>query len=68
MNFSRSTTVVQPSGSSFLTASMATFSISAIIIGVTGTGLSPEPTAIAVTASVTVKTLVYSGAISNITY
>ena len=66
MNFSRSTTVVQPSGSSFLTASMAAFSISAIIIGVARTGMSPEPTAIAVTASVTVNSLVYFSPISII--
>jgi hypothetical protein len=45
---------------------MAAFSIKAIIIGVARTGMSPEPTAIAVTASVTVNSLEYFSPVSII--
>ena len=45
---------------------VTSFSMSAIIIGVASTGISPEPTFIAVTASVTVNSLVCFKPISTI--
>ena len=51
-------TVVQPSGRWSATASMAAFSMSAIIAGVASTAMSPEPIAMAVTSWVTVNSLV----------
>ena len=50
-------TVVQPSGRWSATASMAAFSINAIIAGVASTAMSPDPITIAVTASLTVNWL-----------
>ena len=44
------------------------FLLGAIIIGVASTGISPEPTFIAVTASVTVNSLVCFKPISIINY
>lgn len=57
-------TVLTPSGSAWLTAIMAAFSMSAVIAGVARTGMSPDPICSAVLSLVTTRVLVCCNPVS----